>query len=227
LKHPTNTSKAKQSPVERENKERTMGPNFKKLAVIASILAAASSPAKAATSTWRIDSRHSDAQFAITHLMISTVRGEFHGINGTVVLDDQNIANSSVDVTIDATTVDTREPDRDKHLRSQDFFYVEKFPTMTFKSTKVEDAGSGKLKVTGDLTIRGTTKQIVLDVTAPKPPIKDPWGMQRSAVSATTKINRLDYGVSWNKTLDSGGVTLGDQVDITLDVEMSIPAAGK
>jgi polyisoprenoid-binding protein YceI len=98
---------------------------------------------------------------------------------------------------------------------------------MTFKSTKVEDAGAGKLKVTGDLTIRGVTKPVVLDVTAPKPPIKDPWGMQRSAVTATTKINRLDYGVSWNKTLDSGGMMLGDLVDITLDIEMVIPPANK
>lgn len=201
--------------------------SWKRLTVLASLLVATALPASAATTTWQIDPRHSDAQFAISHLMISTVRGEFHGVKGTVVYDDKNIGNSTVDVSIDASTVDTREPDRDKHLRSQDFFYVDKFPAMAFKSTKVEDAGGGKLKVTGDLTIRGTTKQVVLDVTAPKAPIKDPWGMQRTAITATTKINRLDYGVSWNKTLDTGVIMLGDQVDITIDVEMVIPAAGK
>jgi polyisoprenoid-binding protein YceI len=204
-----------------------MGSHFKKLAIMAGMLTAMTLPASAATNTFQIDSKHSDAQFAITHLMVSTVRGEFHGVNGTVVYDDKNVANSSVNVTIDANTVDTREPDRDKDLRSPKFFDVEKFPTMTFKSTKVEDAGAGKLKVTGDLTIRGTTKQVVLDVTTPKTPIKDPYGLQRSGVMATTKINRLDYGVSWNKTLDSGTVMLGDNVDITIDVEMVIPNAGK
>ena len=199
----------------------------RRFAALAGLLATTTFPTVAATTTWQIDPRHSDAQFAITHLMVSTVRGEFHGVKGTVVYDDTNIGNSSVEVTIDATSVDTREPDRDKHLRSQDFFYVEKFPTMTFKSTKVEDAGGGKLKVTGDLTIRGTTKQVVLEVTGPKTPIKDPMGMQRTGVMATTKINRLDYGVSWNKTLDTGVVMLGNQVDITIDVEMFVPPAGQ
>ncbi len=159
--------------------------------------------------------------------MISTVRGEFHGINGTVIYDDGDVSKSSVDVTIDATSVDTREPDRDKDLRSDHFFDVANHPTITFKSTKVEAAGAGKLKVTGDLTIRGNTKPVVLEVTVPKTPIKDPWGLQRTAVSGTTKINRQNFGVSWNKTLDSGGVVVGDDVDITLDVEMIIPPATK
>jgi polyisoprenoid-binding protein YceI len=200
---------------------------WRRFIIFAALLAATSFPTLAATTTWQIDPKHSDAQFAITHLMISTVRGEFHGVKGTVVYDDKNFGASSVDVIIDATTVDTREPDRDKDLRSPKFFDTEKFPTMTFKSSKVEEAGGGKLKVTGDLTIRGTTKQVVLDVTVPKTPIKDPYGMQRTAVMATTKINRLDYGVSWNKTLDNGVIMLGDQVDITIDVEMVMPPAGK
>jgi polyisoprenoid-binding protein YceI len=204
-----------------------MGILGKRLAVLTAVLSSAVLPSLGATTTWQIDPRHSDAQFAITHLMISTVRGEFHGIKGTVVYDEKNVSNSSVDVTIDATTVDTREPDRDKDLRSPKFFDVEKYPAITFKSTRVEDAGGGKLKVTGDLTIRGTTKQVVLDVTGPKTPIKDPMGMPRTAVMATTKINRLDYGVSWNKTLDTGVVMLGDQVDITIDVEMFVPPTGK
>ncbi len=201
--------------------------NFPRLAVTASLAAALALPASAGTTTWQIDPQHSSAQFAVTHLMISTVRGEFHGVKGTVVLDDQDITKSTVNVTIDATSVDTREPDRDKHLKSPDFFDVAKYPALTFKSTKVEQVSSGLLKVTGDLTIRGVTKQVVLNVDGPKAPIKDPWGLQRSAASATTKINRQDFGVSWNKTLDSGGVVVSDDVNITLDVEMFIPPAGK
>ena len=184
-------------------------------------------PAFAGTTTWQIDPKHSSAQFAVTHLMISTVRGEFHQLNGTVVVDDADISKSSVNVTIDATTVDTREPDRDKHLMSADFFDVAKYPTMVFKSTKVESAGPGRLKITGDLTIRGVTKQAVLEVSAPKPPIKDPWGLQRTAVSGSTRINRQDFGVAWNKTLDAGGVVVGDEVNINLDVEMVVPPAAK
>ena len=188
---------------------------------------ALSLPLLAGTTTYQIDPKHSDAQFAVTHLMISTVRGEFHGINGTVVYDDADVSKSSVNVTIDATTVDTREPDRDKDLKSDHFFDVANHPTMTFKSTRVESAGPGKLKVTGDLTLRGVTKPVVLEVTVPKAPIKDPWGLQRTAVSATTKINRQDFGVSWNKKLDSGGVVVSDEVEITLDVEMIIPPPAK
>jgi len=200
---------------------------FSRIAVGAALAALLSLPAFAGTTTYQIDPRHSSAQFAVTHLMISTVRGEFHGVTGAVVVDDSDVAKSSVDVTIDATTIDTREPDRDKHLKSADFFDVANHPTITFKSTKVEAAEPGKLKVSGDLTIRGVTKQVVLDVTVPKSPIKDPWGQQRTAVSGSTKINRQDFGVAWNKSLDSGGVVVGDSVDINLDVEMAVPPAGK
>src|ERR1700739_1530601 len=184
-------------------------------------------PALAGTTTYRIDPQHSSAQFAVTHLMISTVRGEFHGGNGKVVVDDGDIAKSSVEVTIDATSVDTREPDRNKHLKSADFFDVANHPTITFKSTKVESPGAEKLTLTGDLTIRGGTKTAVLEVTAPKPTIKDPWGLQRTAVSGSTKINRQDFGVAWNKSLDAGGVVVGDDGNITLDVEMVVPPAVK
>jgi polyisoprenoid-binding protein YceI len=200
---------------------------FLKSVAVAGFAAGLSLPASAGTTTYQIDPRHSSANFAVTHLMISTVRGEFHGVNGTVVVDDSNIGNSSVNVTIDATTVDTREPDRDKHLKSDAFFDVAKYPTMTFKSTKVEKNSDGSLKVTGDLTIRGTTKSVVLTATAPKPAIKDPWGLQRTATSAATKVNRQDFGVSWNQKLDGGGVVVGDEVNITLDVEMVVPPAGK
>jgi polyisoprenoid-binding protein YceI len=201
--------------------------NLPRLAVTAGLAATLALPASAGTTTWQIDPQHSSAQFGVTHLMISTVRGEFHGVKGTVVLDDQDITKSTVNVTIDATSVETREPDRDKHLKSPDFLDVAKFPSLTFKSTKVEQVSPGELRVTGDLTIRGVTKQVVLNVAGPKAPIKDPWGLQRSAVSATAKINRQDFGVSWNKTLDSGGVVVSDEVRITLDVEMVIPPPGK
>jgi len=196
-----------------------------KFALAAGLAAVFTVPAVAGTTTYQIDPRHSSADFGVTHLMISTVRGEFHGVNGTVVVDDANIGNSRVNVTIDATTVDTREPDRDKHLKSDAFFDVSKYPTMTFKSTKVEKNADSGLKITGDLTIRGITKSVVLTASAPKPAIKDPWGLERTAVSAVTKINRQDFGVSWNQKLDGGGVVVGDDVNITLDVEMIIPPA--
>ena len=198
-----------------------------RIAVGAGMAALLSWPAFAGTTTFQIDPRHSSAQFAVTHLMISTVRGQFHQVNGTVIFDDADPSRSSVNVTIDATTVDTQEPDRDKDLKSPNFFDVAKYPAMTFKSTKVESAGPGKLKITGDLTIHGVTKSVVLNVTAPKPAIKDPWGLQRTAVTGTTKINRQDFGITYNKTLDSGGVMVSNDVDITLDVEMIIPPPAK
>ncbi len=201
--------------------------HLKKWAVAAGFAAVLAMSASAGPTTWQIDPKHSDAGFAVTHLMISTVRGEFHNINGTVVFDDKDVSKSSVNVTIDATTVDTREPARDKDLKSSNFFEVDKFPTFTFKSTKVESAGAGKLKVTGDLTIHGVTKCVVLDVEGPKAAIKDPWGLTRSAVSATTKINRKDFGITWAKTMDTGGAIVGDEVNITLDVEMIQPPAAK
>jgi polyisoprenoid-binding protein YceI len=201
--------------------------NLTRLAVTVGFAALLTVPANAGTTTYQIDPRHSSAGFGVTHLMISTVRGVFHGVNGTVVWDDTNPANSTVNVTIDATTVDTQEPGRDTDLKSPNFFDVAKFPTITFKSTKVEQDGPGKLKVAGDLTVHGVTKQVVLEATAPKAPIKDPWGLTRTAVSGTTKLNRKDFGLVWNKNLDGGGVMIGDDVDITLDVEMVIPPPSK
>jgi polyisoprenoid-binding protein YceI len=200
---------------------------FSKLGMLAGLAAAIALPASAGTTTYQIDPRHSSAGFGVTHLMISTVRGEFHGVTGSVVVDDTDISKSTVNVTIDATSVDTREPDRDKHLKSEAFFDVAKYPTITFQSTKVERNADGTLKVTGDLTIRGVTKTAVLTATLPKAPIKDPWGLQRTAVSASTKINRQDFGVAWNQKLDSGGVVVGDDVNVSLDVEMIIPPQGK
>src|SRR5262245_31042310 len=182
-------------------------------------------PAAAATSTWQIDPAHTAAGFAVKHLMISTVRGQFKGVSGTVVWDDQDISKSVIDVAIDAKTVDTGEPKRDEDLRSEKFFDTAKYPTITFKSKKVENVSAGKLKVTGDLTIHGVTKEVVLDVEGPSNPVKDPWGNTRVAASATTKVNRQDYGVKWNANIDGGGVVVGDDVNITIDLEMIKKAA--
>jgi polyisoprenoid-binding protein YceI len=197
-----------------------MGIILSRIAVVASLAAALSLPAAAANSNWQVDPAHSSAQFSVRHMAISTVRGAFSKVSGTVVLDDKDISKSTVDVTIDANSVDTRVPDRDNDLRSDKFFDVAHHPSITFKSRKVEQVTSGKLKVTGDLTIRGTTKEVVLDVEGPTAPMKDPWGNTRTAATAITKINRQDFGVKWNAALDNGGVVVGDEVSIVIDVEL-------
>jgi len=202
--------------------------HFLTRAVYCTALAAALSlPAAAAASTWQLDPNHSSAQFAVRHLGLSTVRGAFTKVNGTIQFDDKDITKSSVDVTIEAASLDTRVEGRDKDLRGDHFFEVEKYPTLTFKSTKVEQVEVGKLKVTGDLTIHGVTKQVVLDVEGPTAAVKDPWGNQRAAASATTKINRQDFGVKWNAKMDNGGWVVGDDVAITIDVEMVQKGAQK
>ena len=184
-------------------------------------------PAGAANTTWKIDPAHSAAHFSVRHLGISNVRGDFTKIAGAVQLDDQDVTKSTVEVTIDASSVDTRVADRDKDLRSERFFDVANYPTLTFKSKKIEQVGEGKLKVTGDLTIRGVTKEVVLEVEGPTAPIKDPWGNQRTGVTGSTKINRQDFGVKWNAKLDSGGVVVGDEVAITFDIELVKAASAK
>lgn len=194
-----------------------MGQAFSRIAVTAGLVAVLSLPAAAATATWQIDPAHSSAQFAVKHLMISTVRGAFTSVKGSIQLDDKDITKSSVEVTIDVNSVDTRQPDRDKDLKSDHFFDADHFPTITFKSKKVEQVSPGKLKVTGDLTIRGTTKEVVLDVDGPTAPIKDPWGNQRIGVNASSKVTRQDFGITY------GPGMIGDEISITIDAEM-IPA---
>ncbi|MGH9722868.1 MAG: YceI family protein [Bryobacteraceae bacterium] len=169
--------------------------------------------------SWQIDSAHSAAHFSVRHMMVSNVRGEFSGVRGTVDYDPANPTLATVDVTIDATTVNTREPKRDAHLKTADFLEVGKHPTITFRSKKVEPAGAGRLKVTGDLTLRGVTKQVVLDVEGPSAEVSQ-GGRSRVGATATTKINRKDFGVNYNRTIDAGGVVVGDEVTITLDIEM-------
>jgi len=197
-----------------------MGNIFSRIALTAGLAATLSLPAAAANSNWQIDPAHSSAQFSVRHLAISTVRGAFSKVTGSVMFDDKDVSKSTVEVTIDANSVDTRVPDRDNDLRSEKFFDVAHYPSITFKSRKVEQVAPGKLKVTGDLTIRGTTKEVVLDVEGPTAPLKDPWGNTRNAATASTKINRQDFGVKWNATLDNGGVVVGDDVSIIIDVEL-------
>lgn len=200
---------------------------YRGFVVAAGLFLAAVSPALAQSQTWSIDPAHSAAHFAVRHMMVSTVRGDMGKIAGTVTFDPAKPAAGSIEATIDATGIDTREPGRDKHLKSADFFDVEKFPTITFKSTKIEPAAGGGFKVTGNLTMRGVTKEVVLDVEPLRPAIKDQRGNPRTGTAATVKLNRQDFGVSWSRTLDGGGVVVSDEVSVTIDVELigSAPAA--
>jgi polyisoprenoid-binding protein YceI len=171
------------------------------------------------TSIWNIDPVHSVVEFKVRHMMISNVKGQFSKVTGVLTLDEAKPENSRVETSIDVASVDTRDAQRDGHLKSADFFDAEKFPAITFKSTSVKQTGQGRGTVEGDLTIHGVTRKIVLDVEGPTSPGKDPWGNTRVAVSATTKISRKDYGLIWNASLETGGVLVGDEVTITLDVQ--------
>jgi polyisoprenoid-binding protein YceI len=164
--------------------------------------------------TWKIDPAHSAAQFAVRHMGISTVRGEFRKVSGSATYDPADPTKTSLDATIDATTVDTRVDMRDKDLRSPNFLDVEKYPTITFKSKRTESAGAGKLKITGDLTLHGVTKEVVLDVDGPSAPVKDPRGNVHMGASASTKINRREFGVNGAPTM------AGDELTITIDTEL-------
>jgi polyisoprenoid-binding protein YceI len=174
---------------------------------------------QAATTTWNIDPAHSVAEFKVRHMMITNVKGQFPAIRGTITLDENDVTNSRVESSIQADSINTREADRDTHLKSADFLHVEKFPSLSFASTRITRAGDGELEVEGDLTIRGVTRKVVFDVEGPTPPGKDPWGNTRIGLSATTKINRKDFGLTWNAALETGGILVGDEVTITLDVE--------
>jgi len=177
-------------------------------------------PYIAVASTWNIDPDHSNLGFKIKHLMVSNVKGNFEKYSGTVEINDKDITKSKVEVTIDTSSVNTNVKKRDDHLRSADFFDVAKYPTMAFVSKKVAVAGQDKLTVTGDFTLHGVTKEVVLDLEGPTGESKDPWGNIRKGATATTKINRKDYGLTWNQALETGGVLVGDEVYITLEVEM-------
>ena len=175
---------------------------------------------QSSTTTWNIDPAHAVAEFKVKHMMIANVKGHFGKISGKIMLDEGDVTNSKVEAVIDASSLETREPQRDAHLKSADFLDVEKFPTLSFTSTQVSRAGDGKLSVEGDLTIHGVRRQAVFAVEGPTPPTKDPWGNTRLGISATTKINRKDFGLTWNAALETGGFLVGDEVAITLDVEL-------
>jgi len=176
---------------------------------------------------WQIDPAHSAAHFSVRHLMISNVRGEFTKLSGSALIYPADPAKSSVEVTIEAASVNTREPQRDDHLRSADFFDVANHPTLTFRSKRIESLGPENFKLTGDLTIRGVTKEIAFEVEGPTAPVKDPWGNIRAGITASTKINRKDFGVAFNALTETGGLVVGDEVKITVEAELiqQAPAA--
>jgi polyisoprenoid-binding protein YceI len=194
--------------------------------ILATLLALAPALGLAETTSWNMDPAHAHTSFAIRHLVISTVRGDFAKLSGTAQFDDKDVTKSSVETTIDVASVDTRVQKRDDDLRSENFFDVAKYPTITFKSTKVEKAGKGKLKVTGDLTIHGVTKPVALHVDGPTADIKDPYGNTRRGFSATAKVNRKDFGLTYSKAIEAGPV-LGDEVKIEIEAEFIKQAGDK
>jgi polyisoprenoid-binding protein YceI len=175
--------------------------------------------------TYKIDPAHSSAQFSVRHMMVTNVRGGFRSVNGAVEFDPTNPAGSSVEAVIDAASISTLDEQRDAHLRSADFLDTEKFPTITFKSAKLEPAGDGEWKATGDLTIHGVTRPVVLKVDGPTSEEKDPWGNVRAGASATTRIKRSDFGLTWNAALETGGILVGDDLKIELDIALIKTAA--
>ncbi len=193
---------------------------MKNLISIIAICSTLALPALASATTWNIDPDHSNVGFKVKHLMVSNVRGTFDKYTGVVEIDDKDISKSKVNVNIATPSINTGVQKRDEHLRSADFFDVVKYPTMTFVSRKVSQAGNGALKVTGDLTIHGITKEVVLDVEQLSKESKDPWGNLRRGTSASTRISRADFGLTWNKALETGGVVVGDEITITLEIEM-------
>ena len=172
-----------------------------------------------ALSTWNIDPAHSAAEFKVRHMMISNVKGKFSGLSGSLKLDETDYTHSSIEVSIPSASVSTVDDKLDAHLKNEDFFDVEKFPTLTFKSTSIRSTGDHDYEVTGDLTIRGVTKAVTLSVNDLSEPSKDPWGNLRIGLSGSAKVNRKDFGLVWNAPLEFGGVLVGDEVTITLDVQ--------
>jgi polyisoprenoid-binding protein YceI len=177
-----------------------------------------SAPAAGASTTWQLDPAHTHVEFSVKHLMIARVKGRFAGVTGTVALGGDP-ADSTVDVVIDAASIDTREAKRDAHLRSADFFDVERFPTIAFRSREVRPTGAGDFSVVGDLTIRDVTRDVTLEVTD-EGRGTDPWGGERAGFSATAEIDRRDFGLTWNQALEAGGVLVGNEIRISLEVEL-------
>lgn len=191
-----------------------------RVATVALLTLVAFTASARAEETWKIDLSHSKVGFKIRHLMISNVNGRFGKIEGTVTGDPSKPESAVVTATIDAASIDTDDAKRDEHLRSPDFFEVAKYPTITFKSKAIRNWKDTSFELVGDLTMKGVTKEVVLSVTDLTPEIKDPWGRARRGMSATTTLDRTDFGIVWNKTLEAGGVTVGNEVRITIDVEL-------
>ncbi len=177
-------------------------------------------PSLSQAATWKSDPTHASVQFAVSHLMVSTVRGTFDTFDVTATIDENDVSRSSVEATIEVASVNTRNEKRDDHLKSADFFDVATHPTLTFKSKAVEKVQDNAYKVTGDLTLMGVTQEVVLEVTGSPKAMKDPWGNSRVGGTVTTTINRTDYGLKYNSVLDSGGVAIGEEVEITIDIEL-------
>ncbi|NOY24560.1 MAG: polyisoprenoid-binding protein [Oligoflexia bacterium] len=179
--------------------------------------------ASASAATWQIDTAHSHLGFKVRHMTVSWVDGEFHDFSGTVEYDPAKPDATTANITAQMASIDTDQPKRDAHLISPDFFDATKYPTMTFTSSKVQSAAGDTLQVTGDLTMHGVTKPVVLQVEGLGQPVADPWGNYRVGATVTGTINRQDFGVSWNDTLDSGGVVVGDDVKLVIEVELTRP----
>ncbi len=190
---------------------------FFRLAMTAAAVAFLAAPASA--QTWKIDGAHSSAEFTVRHMMVSNVKGSFGKVEGTIVYDGTNVGGVQAEATIDATTITTNNAKRDAHLKSPDFFDAASFPTITFKSKRAEPVGAGKFRLIGDLTMRGTTKEVVLDVEGPTDPVTVQ-NSQRIGATATTTLNRKDYGVNWSRTMDGGGVVVSDEVKVILELEL-------
>ena len=194
---------------------------FARFAAAVILAGAVATSAAAQTVTWTIDPGHSAAQFTVRHMVVSNVRGEFDGPTGTVTFDPADLRTLKVDVSFTTKSINTRNADRDKDLRSDLFFDVAKFPKMTFKSRRAEPGAAGHLKLIGDLTIKGVAKEVTLDVEGPTAEIKDIWGEQRIGATATTTIDRRQFGLVYNRMLEGGGSVVGDEVTVTIDIEMT------
>lgn len=202
--------------------------NKSALLIAVTIAATTAAPAAfAASSTWAIDGKHSTANFKVRHMMVSNVNGTISGIKGNADFDGKNVKNLKVEAEMDVNTINTAEPGRDEHLKGADFFNVAKYPTIKFVSKSVKEITPGKFQLVGDLTMHGVTKEVAMDVEGPSQVIKDEKGNEHVGASAHTKVNRKDFGIEYNHLLEAGGVAIGEDVDITLDVEMLKKAADK
>ena len=193
---------------------------MRRAAILAAAVLCLTVPGLLHAAPWEFDPDHTGVHFKVRHLMVSSVRGEFEKATGKIVYDEADVTKSTADITIDAASINTRVAKRDEHLRSPDFLDVAKYPTIAFKSRRVEKTGNGTMRMTGDLTLHGVTKEVILTVEGPTSAIKDPMGNNRVGGQATTKIHRKEFGLLWNKALETGGVLVGEEISIDIDLEL-------